>query len=184
MYKEDPVKIQTYDIGSEEQTNNIIQSVDSDNFLPSDLVKSCKTIFSVAASENRLLSAYNARKKCFKICKKRQLDKSLYKTYVKSLQLNAFPDEFKKAELGKDYVKTRNLLIICSTSSAICFIIAISYLCIVIDAFICMNKWVHWLSEFLFTAIVFLIIATALTFAIRFFVRKLKETASAIKDIQ
>ena len=27
MYKEDPVKIQTYDIGSEEQTNNIIQSI-------------------------------------------------------------------------------------------------------------------------------------------------------------
>lgn len=45
------------------------------------------------------LSAYKAQRKCFKIAKKeREMD---YKEYVERLQLDHYPSEFKKAELGR-----------------------------------------------------------------------------------
>lgn len=70
--------------------------------------KSCEldaillNIIRIGANKDDVLAAYRAQKKCYKICKKttRRID---YREYVQCLQLDNFPIEFKKAELGRTY---------------------------------------------------------------------------------
>ena len=59
-------------------------------------------ILEVGSHRMSPLSAYKAQRKCYKIAKKeREMD---YKEYVERLQLDHYPGEFKKAELGRRLV--------------------------------------------------------------------------------
>lgn len=68
----------------------------------SDLDSIILNILRVNASKTNILAAYKARKKCYKICKK-ILGRVDYKEYVEGLQLDHYPIEFTKAELGQRY---------------------------------------------------------------------------------
>lgn len=68
----------------------------------SDLDSTILSILRVGANRTNVLAAYKARKKCYKICKK-CLGRIDYKEYVECLQLDHYPNEFKKAELGEQY---------------------------------------------------------------------------------
>lgn len=69
----------------------------------SDLDSMLLNITRASAAKSNVLAAYRARKKCYKICKKKSHGRDDYKEYVDCLQLDHFPAEFKKAELGKQY---------------------------------------------------------------------------------
>ena len=78
-------------------------------------------IIRVGASKDDILAAYKARKKCYQLCKDKA-NRSDDMDYVETLQLDNFPNEFKKADYGKQYVIRRNLwlsLLIISTISII-----------------------------------------------------------------
>lgn len=68
----------------------------------SDLDSIILNILRVGANRTNVLAAYKARKKCYKICKK-FLGRADYKEYVEGLQLDHYPAEFTKAELGQRY---------------------------------------------------------------------------------
>lgn len=68
----------------------------------SDLDSIILNILRVGANKTNVLAAYKARKKCYKICKK-LLGRDDYKEYVEGLQLDHYPNEFVKAELGRQY---------------------------------------------------------------------------------
>ena len=65
-------------------------------------------IIRLGASKDDILAAYNARKKCYKLCKK-YAKRPYYKEYVQILQLDNFPNELKKADYGTQYVIRRNV---------------------------------------------------------------------------
>lgn len=112
MCKQEYPFIEAYNIdnNSEEPNNELYLNIESvvNESVPSELVQLFKAVFLVEAYKNTKLSAYKARKLCFKICKKKKLNKNYYKTYVEAIQMYYFPKEFKKAELGKRYVVLRN----------------------------------------------------------------------------
>lgn len=68
-----------------------------------------------------LLAAYKARKKCYKLCQK-QTSIPDYKEYVDVYQLDNFPDELKKADYGKQYVKLLLWTVICAIICAIAIV--------------------------------------------------------------
>ena len=61
-------------------------------------------IIRVGANKDDILAAYKARKKCYQFCKE-SAKRPDYKEYVETLQLDNFPNELKKAELGKKYLR-------------------------------------------------------------------------------
>ena len=67
-----------------------------------DLESVLLNILEVGSHKMSVLSAYKAQRKCFKIAKKeREID---YKEFVERLQLDHYPNEFKKAEYGRRLV--------------------------------------------------------------------------------
>lgn len=117
MYKQEYPIIEAYNIdNNSEEPNKELQSIDIESVVnesvPSELVQLFKAVFWVEACKNTKLSAYKARKQCFKICKKQKLDKNYYKPCIEAIQMNYFPKEFKKAELGKRYIVLRNWIIL------------------------------------------------------------------------
>ena len=70
----------------------------------SELDTAMLNIIRVGANKDDILAAYKARKKCYQLCKERT-KRPDYKEYVETLQLDNFPNEFKKAELGKKYLR-------------------------------------------------------------------------------
>lgn len=84
-------------------------------------------IIRVNSQKSGVLSAYLARKKCYKICK--QVTKRVdYKEYVERLLLDNYPGEFKKAEDGKRIVVLLYLTIPVLLLGAIFFFVGISEL--------------------------------------------------------
>ncbi len=75
-----------------------------------ELDKILMNVIRVGANKYTILAAYKARKRCYKICKRKthRLD---YREYVEGLQLDKFPVEFKKAEFGKSYLNIWYLII-------------------------------------------------------------------------
>ena len=67
-----------------------------------DLDRTLLNIIRVGAKKDSTLAAYKARKKCYEICMNSNKS-SYYKEHVQTLQLDNFPNEFKKAELGQQY---------------------------------------------------------------------------------
>lgn len=64
-----------------------------------DLESVLLNILEVGSHKMSVLSAYKAQRKCFKLAKKSRSED--YKEYVERLQLDHYPGEFKKSELGK-----------------------------------------------------------------------------------
>jgi len=64
--------------------------------------KALLTIIRIGANKQSILAARNAQKKCFKIYRK-QTGRVDYKEHVQQLQLDYYPNEFKKSELGRKY---------------------------------------------------------------------------------
>lgn len=60
-------------------------------------------IMRVGANKSSLLAAYKARRKCYKIVKE-STERADYKEYVEGIMLDNYPNEFKKAELGKPFI--------------------------------------------------------------------------------
>ncbi len=81
----------------------------------SEFDKTYLNIIRLGANKDGILSAFRARRQCYKICKK-QAKEPNYKVIVDTLQLDNFPNEFKKAELGKKYVWWLVALCVCVTS--------------------------------------------------------------------
>lgn len=69
-------------------------------------------IIRVASQNDNILSAYRARKKCYKLCKKS--GRPDYKEHIQQLQLDYYPDEFKKSLLGARYVLNLWMIIGCA----------------------------------------------------------------------
>ena len=70
----------------------------------SDNDKMCLSIIRVGAEYENILASYNARKKCYRLTKKLGNIKD-YKLHVQQLQLDHFPNEFKKSLIGESYIK-------------------------------------------------------------------------------
>ena len=70
----------------------------------SELDTAMLNIIRVGANKDDILAAYKARKKCYQFCKE-SAKRPDYKEYVETLQLDNFPNELKKAELGKKYLR-------------------------------------------------------------------------------
>lgn len=68
-------------------------------------------IIRVASQKDNVLAALNARRECYKICKK-ETQRNDYRAYVEALQLDYFPKEFKKAEYGQTYEMYLSFLIV------------------------------------------------------------------------
>lgn len=68
-------------------------------------------IMRVGANRWNVLSAYKARKKCFRLLKK-QTGRKDTSEYVNGLMLDFYPEEFKKAELGQSYVIYLSIFIV------------------------------------------------------------------------
>lgn len=68
----------------------------------------CLNTIRIGAQRNSIMAAYNARKKCYEIAKQHGhgLD---FEEYVQGLQLDHYPVEFKKAEIGASYRQWRNI---------------------------------------------------------------------------
>lgn len=116
MYKQEHPNIDAFNILDDSyKTTNKLESIDIEatvnECVPKELIQLFKAIFLVEAHKNSKLSAYKARKKCFRICKEKGLDKNSYITYVEAIQMKYFPQEFKKAELGRKYIVLRNWII-------------------------------------------------------------------------
>lgn len=69
----------------------------------SELDATLLNIIRIGANKDNILAAYRSQKKCYRICKK-ETKRVDYREYVQGLQLDNFPIEFKKAELGRSYV--------------------------------------------------------------------------------
>lgn len=65
----------------------------------------CLQIIYVGSKHDAILASYKARKKCYKIAKvfEKRYD---YKEHVQKLQIDNFPDEFKKSIIGESYRRT------------------------------------------------------------------------------
>jgi len=59
-------------------------------------------ILEVGSQKMGILASYKAQRKCFKIAKKTRIND--YKEYVERMQLEFYPREFKKTELGRRIV--------------------------------------------------------------------------------
>lgn len=60
-------------------------------------------IMRVGANKSSLFAAYKARRKCYKIVKE-STERVDYREYVEGIMLDNYPNEFKKAELGKPFI--------------------------------------------------------------------------------
>lgn len=95
MYKQENHDLDSYDI-IDNSPNSLKGEV-------SKLDMRILNIMRIAAAKDGMLAAYKARKKCYRLCKK-DTNQSDYKEHVQALQLDNYPLEFKKAELGRSFV--------------------------------------------------------------------------------
>lgn len=79
----------------------------------------------LGASRYDILAAYKSRQKCYKLCRKQKYIPD-YKEYVEVFQLDNFPDELKKADYGKRYVKLLLCTVICAVT---CVIVVVDFTC-------------------------------------------------------
>ena len=86
----------------------------------------CLNIIRVGSNYDSILGAYRARKKCYNIAK--NFDNRFdYKEHVQQLQLDYFPNEFKKSLIGESYIKGIILAIISSIAICICLLWVFTY---------------------------------------------------------
>lgn len=134
-------------------------------------------IIRVGASKDDILAAYEARKKCYQLCKENanRLD---YKEYVETLQLDNFPNELKKADYGKQYVNHRRWLILC-------IIVGVS--CLGVGLWILYNYFMYsiYFEEVVLLGWAFVAVAVGMCFIVsKFLVKKLSTISQSIKEIK
>ena len=99
--------------------NSSLQTEDASTIrIKDELNEALFNTMRLGACRYDLLAAYKARKKCYKLCQK-QTSIPDYKEYVDVYQLDNFPDELKKADYGKQYVKLLLWTVICAIICAI-----------------------------------------------------------------
>lgn len=152
----------------------------------SELDTAMLNIIRVGANKDDILAAYKARKKCYQLCKERA-KRPDYKEYVETLQLDNFPCELKKADYGRRYVKLFWSLIISSLFG--------------ISSFLWGCYWIwdfgiwkgfydypHYTTHIrwgdVFIGVIFIAIAIALCFAIKYIFNKLSNISKTIKSIK
>lgn len=163
---------------------NFVVAEDGTIKRPSDLEASILNIIRVAASKDNLLAAYDAQKRCYKLCKKAgRLD---FRDYVETLQLDNYPLELKKAEYGRRYVRLLWWLsgtAILNIGGLISGIATISYAV----------RWerdngtryfngFYW-DEF-FVGLVLIIASILLFFVLKFLVNKIKTAHHLIRNVK
>jgi len=134
---------------------------------PYDLEASILNIIRVAASKDNLLAAYDARKSCYKLCKRAGCPNPI--NYVETLQLDNYPLEFKKAEYGRRYVRSLWWLIVTAILSVGGFILGIATI-------------VDW--DEVFIGVLLIVIAIALLFVIKLLANRIKTERHQIRDVK
>lgn len=121
-------------------------------------------IIEVSSHNNNILAAFNARSKCYRLCKKISLRPD-YKEYVQHLQLENYPAEFHKSLFG-------------------CWFLV--FLCIGILAAIVLSLGIIMISDGTEeVGLWFVLFAPAvLGCSVWFTVRKKKQTKIAIKELE
>lgn len=153
---------------------NFVVAEDGTIKRPSDLEASILNIIRVAASKDNLLAAYDAQKRCYKLCKKAgRLD---FRDYVETLQLDNYPLELKKAEYGRRYVRLLWWLSVTAILSVGGFISAIATISNSIDW-----EWDGRAKRFdgfywdeVFIGVLLIVIAIVLLFVIKVWLIRLK----------
>lgn len=123
----------------------------------------------LAACRNDILAAYKAREKCYKLCR-RYASVPDYKEYVEVFQLDNFPDELKKADYGKRYVKRSYWLAFCSVVCAVA-----------VMAVICLSYFVTWPDPLLLYSC--LTIAVVSCVLIVYLAKKMKALSMSIREL-
>ena len=131
-------------------------------------------IIRVGSNKENVLASYIARKKCYEICKE-ETKRSDYKEYVETLQLDYFPNEFKKAELGKSYAKSLLGVIIT----------------IVLGVFLCMACF-PWFLYFLedgeffgvWGGVAIVAIMVVMSFVLKTMIKKMNVISKSVKEIK
>lgn len=144
-------------------------------------------IIRVGANKDDILAAYKARKKCYQLCKE-SAKRPDYKEYVETLQLDNFPNELKKADYGKRYVRLLWSFLI-SVVLSICSML-----------FGCCDIWyygtwqeqhnyggyytthINW--ENIFIGVLFIAFAVALFFLVKYIYKRLTLTSQSIKSLK
>ena len=99
--------------------NSSLQTEDASTIrIKDELNEALFNTMRLGACRYDLLAAYKARKKCYKLCQK-QTSIPDYKEYVEIFQLDNFPDELKKADYGKQYVRILLWTAICAITCVI-----------------------------------------------------------------
>lgn len=105
----------------------IKRTIDSPVTKETEYDQMCLTIIRVGSNYDSILGAYRARKKCYNIAK--NFDNRFdYKEHVQQLQLDYFPNEFKKSLIGESYIKGIILAVISSIAICICLLWVSMYL--------------------------------------------------------
>lgn len=144
-------------------------------------------IIRVGASKDDILAAYKARKKCYQLCKE-SAKRPDYKEYVETLQLDNFPNELKKADYGKRYVRflwSFLISVILGPSSML-------FGCYYIWDY---GTWREWHGDYqyytthiswdnIFIGVLFITFAIALFFLAKYSLKHLKLTSQTIKSIK
>ena len=141
-------------------------------------------IIRVGASKDDILAAYKARKKCYQLCKE-NANRPDYKEYVETLQLDNFPNELKKADYGRRYVK----LLWCLIISSLLGIGSMLFGCYYIWDY---GIWkydypyytTHIIWENIFIGVIFIAFAIALCFIIKYLFKKLSVISQSVKEIK
>lgn len=145
-------------------------------------------IIRVGASKDDILAAYKARKKCYQLCKE-SAKRPDYREYVETLQLDNFPNELKKADHGKRYVR----LLWCMLVSFVLGISSMLFGCIYIwDKFYCYRynrynvrsytRYINW--QDIFIGVLYIAFAVALFFLVKYIYKRLTLTSQSIKSLK
>lgn len=143
-------------------------------------------IIRVGASKDDILAAYKARKKCYQLCKE-SAKRPDYREYVETLQLDNFPNELKKADHGKRYVRLLWSFLI----SVVLSICSMLFGCYYIWDYGTWREWydseyytthINW--EDIFIGVLFIALAVALFFGVKYIYKCLALTSQSIKSLK
>lgn len=140
------------------------------------LETSILNIIRVGASKADVLAAYDAQKRSYEVCK--SAGRADYKEYVETLQLDHYPNELKKAELGKKYLNAVWWLIAAIVLGLAGFVTGAIFIYFGLDWWPSIDE-----TDF-FGGIVTVILTSIIVFPlIKFILRKMISLKSAIIEI-
>lgn len=132
-------------------------------------------VIRVGAAKEDILAAYKAQKRCYKLCKEFS-PRPDYKEVVERLQLDHYPIELKKAEIGKRYVATYWWIVASIVLGCGSLVMAIGILYDAIES-------TYFMAE-LCWGLLLLALSVAMGFFVRYLLKRLRGFASAIKTLK